>query len=329
MNTLADKSNTRSSRAVANTFSGAQLKSEPAPELQLADDAGPEVTLLKPQQLANISPQAREAASRQAMANRFVAQRRENAQHSLPAGPLVVQRALGADDKATFMEWVNEQAEARNIHVRCREALRSHANYVSTDIGAITTIEGAKLRMEAGDGFPKFVARSRLFTLADGAERSEGITVADVEAVLNYLGSARVQAFLGNGQTVHIRPLPAGEREKVCHHYAFGGLSGNDDQFTYAALDGRFHFDDLANNADIDASVIPGVGNGGPYVVRSYGWAHSSREEDGRVWHKFNGVPSLFAIPDFPDVGNGLVKTFNVRSSAAAINGEGTFRLPN
>ncbi len=287
------------------------------------------------QKMANNSPQAKKATTLQRMADQYVAQQ----QHPVPekgsapaqlktsfAGSKVIQRVLNDEDKPIFRQWVQDQAAARNINAKFIPDLLKRANEVA-ESAVVNTLQQAKDRMEQAGGFPKFIAKSALVTLADAANRSEGITKDDVEAVLMYLGNARTAEFLGHGQTVHLRMLPGGDLDKNCHHYAFGGLKGADANFNFGTLSGLLHLDTAHNGDTIDASVIDGVANGGPFTVRNYGVAHSSREEGGKVWHKFVGVPCLFAIDEFPDLGNAVEKTFQVRSSPATVTGIGSFNL--
>lgn len=287
------------------------------------------------QKMANNSPQAKKATMLQRMADQYVAQQQhpDPEKRSAPAqlkgafnGPKVVQRVLSDDDKPVFREWVQTQAVARGIKAKFVPDLLKRANEVA-DSAVVETLKQAKERMEQPGGFPKFIAKSALVTLADSANRSEGITKEDVEAVLMYLGNARTREFLGHGQKVHLRMLPDADLDKNCHHYAFGGLKGADANFNFGTLSGLLHLDTAQNGATIDASVIDGVENGGPFTVRNYGMAHSSREEGGKVWHKFVGVPCLFAIDEFSDLGNNIEKTFHVRSSAATVTGIGSFDL--
>lgn len=226
----------------------------------------------------------------------------------------VVQRDLDAETMVKFMEWVRKQAEERNIHPHHMAALIKDAE--SLKEGFRTTLEQAMERMNSPAGFKKFEDLSDITRQAETAIRFGAATLEEVEAILIYLGKARIERFLSNGERVYTRSLPGADLMKNCHHYAFGGLKGDDKLFSYPALCNSLKIDKLPSGSLIDASQLEGVNNEMTITVRSYGVAHSSREEDGMVWHKFINVPCLFAIPTAPDLGSNVEKTFRVQTSA-------------
>ena len=225
----------------------------------------------------------------------------------------VVQRDLSEEIMVELRKWVREQALIKNIHANHMEALMRDAE--SLKEGYRTTLEQAKERMNSPAGFKKFEDLSDLTRIAENAIRFGGATIKEVEGVLIYLGKARVEQFLSKGEKVYIKSLPEGDLMKNCHHYAFGGLKGDDALFTYQALSRSLGIDTAESGALIDASQLEGVQNEVTVTVRSYGMPHSAREEGGLVWHKFVNVPCLFAIPTSPDLGNGLVKKLRVTTS--------------
>ena len=225
-----------------------------------------------------------------------------------------VQRIIDEKIMVELRVWVREQAIIKNIHKNHIEALMRDAESVKE--GYRTTLEEAKERMNSPAGFKKFEDLSDLTRLAENAIRFGGATPEEVEAVLICLGKKRVEQYLSGGEKVYTKSLPGGDLMKNCHHYAFGGLKGEDALFSYEALSASLGIDKAESGTLIDASKLKGVNNDETVTVRSYGMPHSSREEGGLVWHKFVNVPCLFAIPTCPDIGNNLVKTFKVKTSS-------------
>ena len=177
--------------------------------------------------------------------------------------------------------------------------------------------------------------------LARLADRST-MTVAEVETVLSWKPNLTI------GPRVRIRRV--GELGQICHHYAFGGLQGDDPtSFNMANLAATLQapmmtyeeyeesqadplpqeqyesmpFLQLPNLSGLAGTtvdihdLVAGVDDGGPFPVRLYDdVAHSARQEAGRWWHKLSDLPFLVAIDGNENLGYPLTAQFDVRSAA-------------
>jgi len=143
------------------------------------------------------------------------------------------------------------------------------------------------------------------------------------------------------GKRVYIWKIGADYTDKICHHYAFGGLRGDYKEFDITklaqTLDAFYDYQGqiIPAFADHDGETldvggkIADVGGQTAFPVRMLDdMAHSTRLEDGRWWHKFNGLPFLVSVEGDDNLGYPLTASFTVLSAARPAGAAGSFVVP-
>jgi len=117
--------------------------------------------------------------------------------------------------------------------------------------------------------------------------------------VWGYIKSKGLQARY-EGRTIHLIKTP-GKEDKVCHHWAFGGLQNNFNQNIQ-----EIRMETLGDVMwDYEMETPNGLTNLGPTTntdIRIYDDGdHSARKHNGEWFHKFNQYTCIFAVEGMND----------------------------
>jgi hypothetical protein len=244
----------------------------------------------------------------------------------------VVQRAVDPDlapDTRVLITAEKYKAKYQTNATVVRKS-RTVADHLVVRYDHIRTPNGA-------DGFR--IAAADMDLAEEGDNKDQGIVLeggATMEDVLLLREKAINVYNRAKGKQIHIWRVGGANADNVCHHYAFGGLSGDAADFSMAALGGLFgilygdvpaFFDIGGETVDIGGRVA-GVAGLTPFPVRVLDEvSHSIRQEGGRWWHKFNGLPFLVSVEGDENLGYLLTATLTVRSDPAPAGAQASFTV--
>jgi hypothetical protein len=215
--------------------------------------------------------------------------------------------------------------------------------------------------LRAGPRVQRALDAEAMNALVAQVQRGDETTEAEVRTVLEYMNIGDRINDLLRGHTVHFHRLDGGHLGKNCHHFAFGGLTGQDATFnvlnlgqllgaalTFEQYHEAHQNDDFVMDAELYAVAGPVMdfarlqgavvnatqaldlhGDSADYDVRVYDeMAHSARRIDGRWWHKFVNFPFVMAVEGADDLGYAVTANLQVRAPVAALGAAGSFTVP-
>lgn len=184
------------------------------------------------------------------------------------------------------------------------------------------------------------IAIPRIIEYCTGKKEAPGLPAEEVLALMNYVSK---KSYWAPGKRVYIRKIASSLKDKICHHYAFGGLKGTDEsdfrvdnlaaKLGAPEVEGEYGFP-MPHIASLEGQVvdvpakIAGVPDEGQFNVRVYDdIMHSARFENGRWWHRLSDlpVPCLISVEGNENLNYSVTAALTIRSCFCSTEGEQSF----